>query len=89
WRNEEEKERAKKGGMDISEEKVYTTDDLAPGDDIIFVATGVTKGDVLEGVSFFGGGARTYSMVLAAKTREIRFINTIHLFEKIDRIRLR
>ncbi|MCL0066385.1 class II fructose-bisphosphatase [Thermodesulfovibrionales bacterium] len=89
WRNEEEKERAKKGGMDISEEKVYTTDDLAPGDDIIFVATGVTKGDVLEGVTFFGGGARTYSMVLAAKTREIRFINTIHLFEKIDRIRLR
>ncbi|MCX7912979.1 MAG: class II fructose-bisphosphatase [Thermodesulfovibrionales bacterium] len=89
WRNEEEKQRAIKMGMDISEDKVYTTDDLAPGDDIVFVATGVTKGDILNGVSFFGGGARTNSLILSSKTREIRFVDTVHVFDKVGKIILR
>ena len=89
WRNEEEKQRALKMGMDISEDKVYTTDDLVPGDNIIFVATGVTKGDILNGVSFFGGGARTNSLILSSKTKQIRFVDTVHVFDKVGKIILR
>ncbi len=89
WRNEDEKKRAKEMGMDLSEDKVYTTDDLAPGDNIIFVSTGVTKGDILNGVSFFGGGARTHSLILSSKTRQIRFVDTVHVLDKVAKITLR
>lgn len=89
WRNDDEKKRAKEMGMDLSEDKVYSTDDLAPGDNIIFVATGVTKGDILNGVSFFGGGARTHSLILSSKTKQIRFIDTIHVLDRVTKITLR
>lgn len=88
WRNEEEKKRAIAYGMDISEDKVYTLDDLVPSDSIIFVATGVTKGDLLNGVRFFGGGARTHSLVIDSRQKLIRFIDTIHVFDKIVKITL-
>jgi fructose-1,6-bisphosphatase II len=89
WRNDDEKKRAREMGMDLSEDKVYTTDDLAPGDNIIFVATGVTKGDILNGVSFFGGGARTHSLILSSKTKQIRFVDTVHVLDRIAKITLR
>lgn len=89
WRNDDEKKRAKEMGMDLSEDKVYTAEDLAPGDNIIFVATGVTKGDILNGVSFFGGGARTHSLILSSKTKQIRFIDTVHVLDRIAKITLR
>ncbi|MDI1471702.1 MAG: class II fructose-bisphosphatase [Thermodesulfovibrio sp.] len=88
WRKEEEKERAIKYGMDISEDKVYTLDDLVPSDNIVFVATGVTKGDLLNGVRFFGGGARTHSLVIDSKQRLIRFVDTIHIFDRLVKITL-
>ncbi|MCS7203400.1 MAG: class II fructose-bisphosphatase [Thermodesulfovibrio sp.] len=88
WRHEEEKRRAIKYGMDISEDKVYTLDDLVPSDDIIFVATGVTKGDLLNGVRFFGGGARTHSLVIESRQRVVRFVDTIHLFDRVTKITL-
>lgn len=89
WRNDDEKKRAKEMGMDLSEDKVYTAEDLAPGDNIIFVATGVTKGDFLNGVSFFGGGARTHSIILSSKTKQIRFVDTVHVLDRIAKITLR
>ncbi len=89
WRNDDEMKRAKEMGMDLSEDKVYTTDDLAPGDNIIFVATGVTKGDILNGVSFFGGGARTHSLILSSKTKQIRFVDTVHVLDRVAKITLR
>ncbi|WP_297209693.1 MULTISPECIES: class II fructose-bisphosphatase [Thermodesulfovibrio] len=88
WRNEEEKKRAIAYGMDISEDKVYTLDDLVPSDNIVFVATGVTKGDLLNGVRFFGGGARTHSLVIDSKQKLIRFVDTIHIFDKLTKITL-
>ncbi|MEJ5227085.1 class II fructose-bisphosphatase [Thermodesulfovibrio sp.] len=88
WRNEEEKKRAIAYGMDISEDKVYTLDDLVPSDSIVFVATGVTKGDLLNGVRFFGGGARTHSLVIDSKQKLIRFVDTIHIFDKLTKITL-
>lgn len=58
--------------------KVYDTSELASGNDIIFSATGVTDGDLLRGVRFFGGGLRTSSIFLSLKTRTIRFVDTIY-----------
>ena len=58
--------------------KVYDTAELAAGNDIIFCATGVTDGDLLRGVRFFGGGIRTSSLFMSLKTNTIRFVDTIY-----------
>jgi len=58
--------------------KLYETEELASGDDIIFCATGVTDGDLLRGVRFFGGGIRTSSLFMSLKTNTIRFVDTIY-----------
>lgn len=58
--------------------KVYDTAELASGDDIIFVATGVTDGDLLRGVRFFGGGIRVSSLFMSLKSNVIRFVDTIY-----------
>ena len=58
--------------------KVYDTQDLASGNDIIFCATGVTDGDLLRGVRFFGGGIRTSSLFMSLKANAIRFVDTIY-----------
>ncbi|MFX8875721.1 fructose-bisphosphatase class II [Acinetobacter baumannii] len=44
---------------------------------------------MLEGVRFFGGGARTHSIVMGYKTRVVRFIDSIHLFERGARVTIR
>ena len=58
--------------------KIYETAELAAGSDIIFSATGVTDGDLLRGVRFFGGGIRTSSLFMSLKTNTIRFVDTIY-----------
>lgn len=59
--------------------KVYDTNDLAPGKKIIFAATGVTDGALLRGVRFFGTGKRTHSVVMTTESRCIRFVDTVHV----------
>ncbi len=56
---------------------IYTTEDLAPGKHIVFAATGVTGGNLLQGVRFFSHGIRTSSLILTHQNREIRFIDTV------------
>jgi fructose-1,6-bisphosphatase class II len=71
--------------MGISDPKrTYRTEDLAPGKNIIFSATGVTSGDLLEGVRFFGEGSRTHSLVMSTIPRLVRFVDTIHVREGDD-----
>lgn len=60
------------------DEKVYETAELAAGNDIIFCASGVTDGDLLRGVRFFGGGIRVSSLFMSLKSNVIRFIDTIY-----------
>jgi fructose-1,6-bisphosphatase class II len=60
-------------------EKVYDTDDLAPGKNIIFAACGVTDGTMLRGVRFFGNGKRTQSLIMTTETQHVRFIDTVHV----------
>jgi fructose-1,6-bisphosphatase II len=60
------------------DEKVYDTMELAAGNDIIFSASGVTDGDLLRGVRFFGGGIRVSSLFMSLKSNQIRFVDTIY-----------
>jgi fructose-1,6-bisphosphatase/sedoheptulose 1,7-bisphosphatase-like protein len=64
--------------------KVYFTEDLAPGKNVMFAATGVTDGTLLKGVRFFGDGMRTSSVLMETQPQRIRFIDTIHLHPNRD-----
>ena len=79
-KNKEEEERLIKMGG--NPKKIYKTEELASGKNIIFCATGVTNGDLLKGVRFFGGGARTSSLIMDTISNKIRFVDTTHVFNK-------
>jgi fructose-1,6-bisphosphatase II / sedoheptulose-1,7-bisphosphatase len=64
--------------------KIYVAEELAPGKQIIFAATGVTEGVIMRGVRFFGEGIRTSSVVMTLNTGRVRFIESIHLDKKPD-----
>jgi fructose-1,6-bisphosphatase class II len=59
--------------------RVYRSKDLAPGNSIIFAATGVTDGTLMRGVRFFGDGIRTSSVIMQNQPHRIRFIDSIHV----------
>jgi fructose-1,6-bisphosphatase II len=83
WRSKKEMERARTMGVDVDDtERVYFTDDLASGQEVVFSATGVTDGELLRGVRFFGGGARTHSLLMSYKRGTVRFIDTVHTFDR-------
>ncbi|OVE81863.1 fructose-bisphosphatase, class II [bacterium K02(2017)] len=79
FRNEEEKGRAQKMGIEDFD-RVYTINDLASGE-VMFAATGVTNGDFLKGVNFTGQGCTTQSVVMRSKSRTLRYIDTVHHFQ--------
>lgn len=72
--------------------RVYDTNELAPGKQIIFAACGVTDGTLLHGVRFFGTGKRTQSLLMTSATKQVRFVDTVHVeggpdaFVRFDRI---
>jgi fructose-1,6-bisphosphatase II len=79
----EDKERLQE--MDVKDPgRIYDQGDLAPGRKIIFAATGVTEGSLLRGVRFFGEGVRTHSLILTYESRQVRFIDTVHLEKRRD-----
>ena len=79
FRNAEERSRAKKMGIEDFE-KIYTAEEMAKGE-VFFAATGVTNGDLVRGVRYFPGGAKTHTVVMRYKTRTIRFLETLHYFD--------
>ncbi|HWR36429.1 MAG TPA: class II fructose-bisphosphatase [Clostridia bacterium] len=80
-----EQQRERMAGMGINDiKKIYTADELAPGKNIIFAATGVTDGSLLRGVRFFGEGTRTSSLIMKMSNGKVRFIETIHLEKRPD-----
>ena len=80
---ESDRERLKRMGIpDI--DRVYQTEDLAPGKSIIFAAAGVTDGALLRGVRFFGDGTRTHTLVMTTVPHQVRFIDTIHAKDDPD-----
>jgi fructose-1,6-bisphosphatase II len=82
WRSDDERERARTMGVDVDDvDRVYTTNDLASGANVVFCATGVTDGELLRGVRFFGGGARTHTLMLSYAAGLVRFIDTVHMWD--------
>ncbi len=74
--DEEQQERVKELGFhDLT--KIYKTEELAPGNEILFSCTGVTDGELLKGVRFFGGGTRTSTLFMSLSRKIIRFVDTI------------
>src|SRR5438093_1159251 len=78
-----DRERLKKMGIE-NLEKVYKTEDLAPGKNVIFAACGVTDGSLLKGVRYFGDGIRTQTLVMMTVPHQVRFIDTIHAKDDPD-----
>lgn len=78
---DEERKRCWEMGIDDIN-RVMTLDDLVKGDDCIFSATAITDTPMMRGVQYFGGGARTMSVVMRYKSGTIRFIDTFHRFDK-------
>jgi fructose-1,6-bisphosphatase II / sedoheptulose-1,7-bisphosphatase len=66
-------------------DRVYEANELASGETVLFAACGITPGTLMKGVRFFGGGARTQSLVISTQSKTVRFVDTIHMFEKPSR----
>ena len=79
----EHQERLAKMGIK-DPKRIYDTHELAPGKKIIFACTGVTEGNLLRGVRFFGEGIRTHSLILTLAERQVRFVDTVHLEKRPD-----
>lgn len=75
--DEKQERRLVEVGVD-DPERLYSTEDLAPGDEILFACSGVTTGELLQGVRFFGAGTRTHSLFMSQSRGIIRFVDTIH-----------
>ncbi len=83
FRNDDEKSRADRWGItDLN--RIYKTNDLAKGDNVMFAATGVTDGSMLRGVRRYAGGAKTSSLVMRSKTGTVRYIEAEHNFSRKD-----
>ncbi len=66
--------------MNITDvDKVYDAHELASGNTVLFAACGITSGNLMQGVRFFHGGARTQSLVISSQSKSVRFVDTIHM----------
>ncbi|HEX2463764.1 MAG TPA: class II fructose-bisphosphatase [Thermoanaerobaculia bacterium] len=75
--NDKQRRRLDEFGIE-DPDRLLHTEDLAPGSQILFACTGVTDGELLEGVRFFGGGSRTHTLFMSCSRRLIRFVDSIH-----------
>jgi fructose-1,6-bisphosphatase II len=83
-RDEKEKQLAIDKGEDLK--RVYTTEDLISSDDVFFAATGVSSGNLLKGVRYFGDGATTQSIAMRGRSGTIRWVNARHNFLKLEKL---
>ena len=80
-RDDAERKLAEDAGYDV--DKVLTLDDLVSGNDVFFAATGITDGELLRGVRYWGDGAGTQSLVMRSKSGTIRMIDAQHRWTKL------
>jgi len=81
-RNDDEIKRGNDAGYDLK--KVFTMDDLVANDNVFFAATGITDGELLDGVQYYGSGARTHSLVMRSKSGTVREIIARHRLDKLQ-----
>jgi fructose-1,6-bisphosphatase II len=86
---EDDAMRERFAAMGVDEHRVYKTADLAPGEQMVFSATGITYGELLSGVRRFAGGARTHTLVMGYATRVVRFLDSVHLEDDSARVTIR
>ena len=70
-------------------DRVYNAEELASGETVLFAACGITPGTLMQGVQFFHNGARTQSLVISSQSKTARFVDTIHMFDKLEYVQLR
>jgi fructose-1,6-bisphosphatase II len=80
-RNEAERTAAIEAGYAL--DAVLTTDDLVQGNNAFFAATGITDGELLDGVKYYGDGARTHSLVMRSKSGTVREVRARHRWDKL------
>ena len=80
-RDEDELRRGHEAGYDF--DKILTMDDLVSSEDVFFTATGITDGELLKGVRYFGEGASTDSLVVRGLTGTVRQITATHQIDKL------
>jgi fructose-1,6-bisphosphatase II len=80
-RNEEERRLVADMNLDTS--KVYSIDDLVSSDNVFFAATGITDGELLDGVHYSSQGATTQSLVMRSRSGTIRRIDATHRLDKL------
>ena len=85
-RDEQERARMKSEGIDL--DQIFTTDDLVQSDDVAFAATGITTGELLNGVQYFGWGARTHSLMMRSRSGTVRYIQARHKWQTKPGLRL-
>lgn len=83
-RDEEERQRAMEIGLEL--DRVFTTDDLVRGENVFFVATGITDGEWLRGVKYAGKGIRTTSVVMRSRSGTVRTVDAVHRAEKLAQL---
>jgi fructose-1,6-bisphosphatase II len=83
-RDESERAYAADAGLDL--DQVLTLSDLVRGEDVFFAATGVTHGELLDGVRYVPGGAWTHTVVMRSRTGTVRYITAHHRFDRLSRI---
>ncbi len=84
-RDEEERQRAIDAGHDLDPDHMLSTDDLVSAADVFFVATGITDGELMQGVRYRAGGATTHSLVMRSRSGTIRNIISEHKLQKLRR----
>ena len=67
--------------------QVLTLNDLVRTDDVIFAATAITRGNLLNPIQYFPGGARTHTIVMRSKTGTVRFLDTVHMEHKLKTLK--
>ncbi|CAL9445338.1 fructose-bisphosphatase class II [Streptomyces sp. DH-12] len=80
-KDDEERQRAMDAGHDL--DRVLTTEDLVTGDNVFFVATGITDGELLRGVRYRSETATTDSIVMRSKSGTVRRIDSEHRLSKL------
>jgi fructose-1,6-bisphosphatase II len=80
-RNDDERRRADEKNIDVGQ--ILTLDDLVSSNNVLFAATGITDGELLEGVGYIPDGATTHSLVMRAKSGTVRYIHSTHRLSKL------
>lgn len=81
-KDDEERQKAIDRGYDL--DQILHTEDLVSGENVFFCATGVTDGDLLKGVHYYGGGCTTQSIVMRSKSGTVRMIEAYHRLSKLN-----